>query len=442
MHALRSFPAFALSSLLPLLALSAAVSVAPEAQAQESQLDALKSAAHANVNDPSAALAFGRGLRRAGHATEAIAELRRGLNLWNARSGDVAASLHMELARTQIARKDFGQAMVQCRVLGALTGPGSAALGHTCAAEAHLLWRRASEALTETTLALAGGAKNYDAKVDEGLAREFELKDAEAEASYREAIGWKSDRADAHTVLGRLLMRTARGEPALVELRRGAELDPTGPEALFELAVALPANAEAVGFLQRAVHERPGYGDALRKLADVQLYLGKLPEAKKAAEAALTVDAQDSGTHVIYGRVLLAEGKPDDAIRAGQSALKILANSAKAKLLIADANAKKGEIDLAVESYQGAYGLDHGDPAALVRASEACHAAGRNTSAKAFGMKATTEFPQWGPAWAAYGDALAADHEDAQARVAYESALKGKGPIDAGALRRKMAALK
>ncbi len=154
------------------------------------------------------------------------------------------------------------------------------------------------------------------------------------------------------------------------------------------------------------------------------------------------MDPQDSSTHVIYGRVLLAEGKPDDAIRAGESALKVLANLASAKLLIADANAKKGEIDLAIESYQGAYGLDHGDPAALVRASEACHAAGRNTSAKAFGMKATVEFPEWGPAWAALGDALAGDNEDAQAKTAYEAALKGRGPIDAGLLRRKMAALK
>ena len=304
------------------------------------------------------------------------------------------------------------------------------------------MWRRASEALLETTAALAGSARSYDAKVDEGLARELELKNAEAEASFREAIAWQGDRAEAHTALGRLLARSEKPEPAVVELRRGAELDPTGPEALFELAQALPAGTEALGLFERAARERPGYGDALRKLALAELVAGNLPEAKSAAEAALNVDPQDSGTLVTYGRVLLALGKPDDAIRAGQSALRILGNLATAKLLIADANAKKGEIDLAIESYQEAYGLDHGDPSALVRASLACQAAGRLTSAKAFGLKATTEFSEWGPAWVAYGDALAADHEDTQARAAYEAARKAHGPIDAVALRRKIAALK
>ena len=57
-------------------------------------------------------------------------------------------------------------------------------------------------------------------------------------------------------------------------------------------------------------------------------------------------------------------------------------------------------------------------------------------------MKATQEFPQWGPGWAAFGDALAGDHEIAHARAAYESALKSGGPIDAAAVRRKMALLK
>src|SRR5262249_23676166 len=157
--------------------------------------------------------------------------------------------------------------------------------------------------------------------------------------------------------------------------------------------------AEAVQLLARATRERRGYAAAERRLAEVQLALGHLPEARASAEAALKDDATDASTHVTYGRVLLAENKPADAIRAANSALKILANSAPAKLLIADAQAKKGEIDLALEAYQAAYGLDHSDPAPLVRASEACRAAGRNTSARAFGLKATQDFPTWGPGW-------------------------------------------
>jgi hypothetical protein len=78
----------------------------------------------------------------------------------------------------------------------------------------------------------------------------------------------------------------------------------------------------------------------------------------------------------------------------------------------------------------------------LVHASAACHAAGRDTSAKAFGEKATKEFPEWGPGWVVLGDALVANKDNPGARAAYETALKGKGPVDAAAVRAKLAAIK
>jgi tetratricopeptide (TPR) repeat protein len=139
--------------------------------------------------------------------------------------------------------------------------------------------------------------------------------------------------------------------------------------------------------------------------------------------------------------VALAEGHADEAVRAGEAALKIVANSAAGKLLVADGNASKGEIDLALEAYQAAWGLDHGDPTPLVHATEACHAAGRDTSAKAFGLKAAQEFPRWGPAWAALGDALVAQGEKAAAKDAYQKALAGDGPVARDAVQKKLSGL-
>ena len=92
------------------------------------------------------------------------------------------------------------------------------------------------------------------------------------------------------------------------------------------------------------------------------------------------------------GRLALAEGRADDAIKEGEIAAKLMPNVQAARLLVADAWAKKGEIDLAVEAYQAAFGLDHSDPTPLVNASAACLAAGRVTSAKAFGVRATKDF--------------------------------------------------
>src|SRR5262245_4492577 len=128
------------------------------ARGQESQIEGLRAAVKTQPTDAQASLALGRALRRAGRVQEALAELRRGVNL--ARSGQL--DLHWEIARTLEMRGDFGQTMIQCKVIGALPpDPGRgksaadiAAAGHACAAEAHLLWKRASEALTETAQAL------------------------------------------------------------------------------------------------------------------------------------------------------------------------------------------------------------------------------------------------------------------------------------------------
>lgn len=423
---------------LAVRALAAAVLLAaPASFAQESNLDTARAAAKASPADARAALELGRALRRAGRENEAIAELRRGINLTRG-AGDLAIELHWELARTHIAKRDYGPASVQCRVLGAL--PGGAQAGHVCQAEAFLLWRRASEAMPEIATALKMG-KSYDAKVAEGVALELQLKETEAEASFREAIQQKPDRVEAHLALGRMLARLGKPD-GIVELKKAVELDGKHPEALYELAMASPSMSEQATLLERAVKERPTYLTALKKLAELQLAQNKVADARKTAEAAIRIDANDAAMQVVLGRVTLAENKPDEAIKIGNTALGILSNSAGAKLLIADAYAKKGEIDLAVENYQAAWGYDHGDPTPLVNAAVACRLAGRTTSARAFGQKATREFPSWAPGWVALGDAYAADKETALAKQAYETALKQKGPIDAADVQRKLAALK
>jgi len=79
-------------------AMALALAAAPRAHAQESQLDGDRAATKAHAMDPVAALALGRALRRAGHAVDALAELRRGVGVSAARL-DVLVSLHWEIAR-------------------------------------------------------------------------------------------------------------------------------------------------------------------------------------------------------------------------------------------------------------------------------------------------------------------------------------------------------
>jgi tetratricopeptide (TPR) repeat protein len=404
------------------------------AGAQESEVDALRGAARARPMDPAAALALGRGLRRAGRPAEALAELRRGVGA-SAGRPEVELALDWEIARVHMDRGDFAQTMIACQALGKL--PGASAQGHACTAEGHLLQQRSTEALIETGAALARDPRCYEAKVAEGRAQEFALDAARSEAAYRAALMLRPDGVEARVGLGRLLWRNGRRDEGIAELRRAVALDPDGPDALYELGQALGPGSESADLLAHATRERPTFTDAWLALGTQELAAGRMAEAKTAAVAAERGDRSSVAAKVMLGRVALAEGHADQAVREGRAALQLVANSAPARLLVADGNAKKGEIDLALEDYQAAWGLDHGDPAPLVHASEACHAAGRDTSAKAFGLKAVQEFPRWGPAWAALGDALAARGEGDAARDAYGKALAGEGPVATEALQKK-----
>jgi tetratricopeptide (TPR) repeat protein len=423
------------SSLALALALAASTS-SSTGWAQESQLDSLRAAARSAPVDAEAALAYGRALRRAGHLAEAMNELRRGIGV-AASAPSALLKLHWEVARIHADRHDFRATLAECGVLGALKG--AKAEGHACAANAHLVWQRATEALSETAAAFALDPHCYEAEVAEARAQEFALDLTKSEAAFRTALAWRPEDADAHVGLGRVLLKEGKKEEALAELRRALSLDPNGPGTLFELATALPASQESMTLLERATRERPSFAEAWLALGGQELSSGLLADAQRAAEAAVRNDPNSAGPHVLLGKVVLADSRPDDALREGEKALKILANSASAKLLVADANAKKGDIDRALEAYQAAWGLDHGDPTPLVHASEACHQAGRDTSARAFGVKATQEFPEWAPGWVALGDALVGQGEKRAACEAYAKALSMNGPIDRDAVQRKLA---
>jgi tetratricopeptide (TPR) repeat protein len=401
----------------------------------------MKERARQSPTSADAALAYGRALRRAGLENEALTELRRGQIF---AKGDTAITVGWEIARTQIAKRDFFSAMASCGAIKKL--PGGAAASHACAAEAHLLWRRGTEALSEIAevakIKDASADVRYYAKIAEARSLELDSKDAEAEAAYGEAIWLAPNRSDAHVLLGAMLHRT--GKDALPTLKKAVELDARDPVAQLELGRALSdlgRRNEGIAAFERAVAERPTYVDALRALTEAYLSANRLVDAKRTAASVLKIAPGDVFAHVVSGRVALAEGKVDDALREGEVALKLMPNEAKAKLLIADAFAKKGEIDLALEAYQKASGLDPLDPTPLVNATYACIAQDRVTSAKAFGRRAVLDFPSHAPAWVAQGDALAADGDPAAARTSYESAKKLKG-ADLAAIDAKLARLK
>ena len=71
--------------------------------------------------------------------------------------------------------------------------------------------------------------------------------------------------------------------------------------------------------------------------------------------------------------------------------------------------------------------------------SESLRSRESDTSARAFGVKATQEFPEWAPGWVALGDALVGQGEKRAACEAYAKALSMNGPIDRDGVQRKLA---
>jgi tetratricopeptide (TPR) repeat protein len=426
-------------------ALAAGLAWEGPAYGQESKLEGFRAATRASPADPGAALALGRALRRAGHGPEALTELRRGLAIGASRP-EMAAQIRWEVARAYADRNDMPHAMASCKELERRKGAGPETVAtpesHACASVAYLGWQRATESLTESTAALAKDPSSYDAKVAEGRAYELELQPAEAESALRGAIALRGDGEEAHVALGRVLWKAGKKDEGVAELRRALDLDASDPDALYELGDALLPAAESVSLFERATRERPSFAQAWLALGRQDLAAGKLAAAKDAADTAVKSEPGNVAALVLSGKVALAEDRPDDALRAGQAALKIVPNNAAAVLLVADSDARKGEIDPALEAYQTAWGLDHADPTPLVHASQACHAASRDTSARAFGAKAAQEFPNWAPGWAALGDALVGQKETKAARDAYRKALAvPDGPIDRSAVAQKLAAL-
>jgi tetratricopeptide (TPR) repeat protein len=415
-----------------------------EAAAQESKLEALRGASRASPGDPAAALALGRALRRAGHLPEAQAELRRGVAVGAGRP-EVVLQLRLEIARAYADRHDLPRAMASCKELERHKGAGPETVptpqSHTCSAIAYLGWQRATESLTESAAALAQDPSSYDAKVAQGDAYELELQATEAEAAFRAAVAQRGDGEDAHVGLGRVLFKVGKKNEGVAELRRALDLDPSDPEALYELGDALRPAPESADLFLRATRERPSFVDAYLAVARGYLAASKMADASASVAAALKNDPANVAALVLSGKVSLAQKNADDALRAGQAALKIVPNNAGAMLVVADSHAMKGEIDPALEAYQTAWGFDHKDPTPLVHASEACHAASRDTSARAFGAKAAQEFPNWAPGWVALGDALVGQKEPSDARDAYRKALAVDGPIDRSAVAQKLAAL-
>jgi len=405
------------------------------APAAGESIESLKTAAKKPPKAPEQALELGRALRRAGLFNDAVRVLRS--SYARAGAGELAERLRLEAARTYIAADQQKLARREC---GSFKGI-SRIKQQVCIGEAALLWRRASLALPAAERALELSARDYDALVVKGRALQLMGKASEAEAALREAIAVDPSAFEAPRYLGELLQLAGRKADATALLRKAEANAPQEPEVLVLLAGAVTPGNEALKLLERAIAIRPDYGAAHASMGRVLAQQKQPARAARALEKAILTNPKNADWRAALARVRLDQGDAASALAEARRALKLVANHGPAKLAEADALAASGDIDMAIEAYEAAYGYSRMEPAALVHAARSCLSHKRPTTAQAFAERATQSFPKWGPAWEVLGDVARASNDKPVARDAYKKALAGEGPVDRAAVQKKLSSL-
>jgi len=421
----RTFPAPLLASVTFLVANAASGDSLSDARARAKA-----------ATTPTEAVEASRALRRAGLTVEAINTVQRAFG--KARGDEALGDLRLELARSYIDQRKQKRALHECDELHKLS-PYKEQL---CQAEAQLLTRRGSAALPAAEQALAVQPGDYEALVAKGRALTQIGKPPEADAVLHEAERRAPNRPEAYRYLGELLIAQGKSDDAVPILREARKVAPDDPDVLELLASVLPADKEARDVLEHALVIRPTFPPAEARLGQILLGLGDFDGAERHLEAALKVVPRQADWQAALGEVQIAKKQPDLALKSAEQALKIVGNHGPAKFVEAKALAQKGDIDMAIEAFQAAYGFSRTDPAVLVEAARACVRANRPTTAKAFADRATEDFPKAAASWETEGDVAVAMKDVAFAKQAYAKALAGEGPSDKDGIRRKLAALK
>ena len=375
-------------------------------------------------------------LRRAGLVTDAVATVQKAFA--KARGNDNVALLRLELARGFIAQRQQKRALGQCAELHKL----SPYMEQICTAEAQLLTRRGSAALPAAEEALSLQPGDYDSLVAKGRALTQLGRPPEADAVFHEAMKRAPARPEAFRYLAELLIAQGKPQDAVSVLRDGRKVAPDDPDVLALLGTVLPPDKEARDALTRALGLRPSFPSAEARLGQVLMALGDLEGAERNLTSALKAEPRQADWHASVGEIHIAKKQPDLALKSANEALKVVANHGPAKLVEAKALALKGDIDLAIEAFQAAYGFSRTDPTVLIEAARACIRGGRLTTAKAFADRSTEDFPKASASWETEGDVAVALKDNAFAKQAYGKALAGEGPADKEGIRRKLAALK
>jgi Flp pilus assembly protein TadD len=214
----------------------------------------------------------------------------------------------------------------------------------------------------------------------------------EAISFYERAAALQPDSVPIRADLGVALARVGRYEEAISHYREALKRDPNNSVVRLDLALALYKEGEferAGNELESLRKEHPEGQQSLYLLADCYLRLGKNSDAVALLQPIYRANPDDRAVDYALGTALIRVGQ----IREGESVMdRILkdGNTAEADLLMGEAQFAAGDYKIAVETLR-----------------------------KALDLK-----PDLPGAWSLYGRALLRNEDRADAKAAFQNALK------------------
>ena len=161
---------------------------------------------------------------------------------------------------------------------------------------------------------------------------------AAAIVQYENALTISPDFAECHYNLGVALMRQHQVDRAISHYRSAIALDLRAPEVFYNLAVALQNQgnlSEAVAHYDKAIALKPDYTQALYNGGNAFLHQGQLTQAVQRYEAAIRVAPDHVAAHHNLAMTQMELGRKAEAVQAYRRVLALQPDHQSARHVLA-----------------------------------------------------------------------------------------------------------
>ncbi len=249
----------------------------------------------------------------------------------------------------------------------------------------------------------------------------------EAIASFRQAIAFKPDFAQAHNNLGGALVEKGQLDEGITAYRNAIRIMPDYAGAHYNLGIALQTKGmvdEAIGCYRQAIQLKPDYSEAHNNLGGVFRDLGRFDEAIACFRHAIRLKPDSAEPHSNLANALNDKGELDAAITSHRHAIRLKPDYAEAHNNLGSVLSTLGRFDEAIASFRQAISLKPNFAEAHNNLGSAMKDVGQPDEAIASYQEAIRLEPDYAETHSNLGSALTAIGRLDEAIASYHEAIR------------------